>query len=342
MFCARCGTQVGAHDAVCPQCGLNLRLPGAVRMTDPGSYDETRVQSPVGEGATPTREIPRVQTPSEPGEWQDSMPTQQWPVQDSTPTQQWTTNSQSGPQQPSQGQYRDLGASQMPDDWFRDPEAERTRVMAAVPENPVFTPPPPPSTPAMAYPPPPSGDSPRHRNVLIGLAVGLLVLVVLGAVLLFAGGLKGRSGSEPAVVATPSASSQPTQSASEDPQATSIDTTPSFLMSSPASPSPVPSSPALSTPTPLSPQSPTLSARQVADKLPDGDTLCSSSVGAVGTTSCPFALEVANAIPAGAQGDYEVQAYSPVTGKMYTMKCETQESYTTCTGGIAAKVHILR
>ncbi|WP_353845482.1 zinc-ribbon domain-containing protein, partial [Cutibacterium sp.] len=23
MFCARCGTQVGAHDAVCPQCGLN-------------------------------------------------------------------------------------------------------------------------------------------------------------------------------------------------------------------------------------------------------------------------------------------------------------------------------
>ena len=168
------------------------------------------------------------------------------------------------------------------------------------------------------------------------------MLVVLGAVLLFAGGLKGRSGSEPAVVTTPSASSQPTQSASEDPQATSIDTTPSFLMSSPASPSPVPSSPALSTPTPLSPQSPTLSARQVADKLPDGDTLCSSSVGAVGTTSCPFALEVANAIPAGAQGDYEVQAYSPVTGKMYTMKCETQESYTTCTGGIAAKVHILR
>ena len=75
----------------------------------------------------------------------------------------------------------------------------------------------------------------------------------------------------------------------------------------------------------------------MADKLPDGDTLCSSSVGAVGTTSCPFALEVANAIPAGAQGDYEVQA-----GKMYTMKCETQESYTTCTGGIAAKVHILR
>lgn len=347
MFCARCGTQVGAHDAVCPQCGLNLRLPGAVRMTDPGSCDETRVQSPVSEGATPTREIPRVQTPSEPVEWQDSMPTQQWQVQDSTPTQQWTTNSQSGSQQPSQGQYRDLGASQMPDDWFRDPEAERTRVMAAVPENPVFTPPPPPSTPAMAYPPPPSGDSSRHRKVLIGLVVGLLVLVVLGAVLLFAGGLKGRSGSEPAVVATPSASSQPKQSASEDPQATSIDTTPSFLMSSPASPSPVPSSPAssspaLSTPTPLSPQSPTLSARQVADKLPDGDTLCSSSVGAVGTTSCPFALEVANAIPAGAQGDYEVQAYSPVTGKTYTMKCETQESYTTCTGGIAAKVHILR
>jgi len=92
MFCARCGTQVGAHDAVCPQCGLNLRLPGAVRMTDPGSCDETRVQSPVSEGATPTREIPRVQTPSEPVEWQDSMPTQQWQVQDSTPTQQWTTN----------------------------------------------------------------------------------------------------------------------------------------------------------------------------------------------------------------------------------------------------------
>lgn len=348
MFCARCGTQVGAHDAACHQCGLNLRLPGAVRMTYPGSGDETRVESPVGEGEFPTREIPRVQTPSEPldredsmptQQWQDSMPTQQWQAQDSMPTQQWTPTSQLGWQQPPQGQDGDPGDYQMPDDWFRDPEAERTQAMATVPENPVFTPPPPPSAPAVAYPPLPSDDSSRHRNVLIGLVVGLLVLIVLGAVLLFAGGIKGGSGGEPVSVATPSVSSQPEQSSSEDPQmgATSINATPSFLTTSPASSNPVPSSPA-----PSSPQSPASSARQVADKLPDRDTICSSSVGAVGTTSCPFALQVAAAIPPGAQGDYEVEAHSPVTGKDYTMKCKTQETYTVCTGGIAAEVHILR
>ena len=58
--------------------------------------------------------------------------------------------------------------------------------------------------------------------------------------------------------------------------------------------------------------------------------------------SAPFALEVANAIPDDAQGGYEVNAHSPVTGKDYTMKCRTEETYTTCTGGVAAEVHILR
>ena len=124
----------------------------------------------------------------------------------------------------------------------------------------------------VAYPPLPSDDSSRHRNVLIGLVVGLLVLIVLGAVLLFAGGVKGGSGGEPVSVATPSVSSQPEQSSSEDPQmgATSINATPSFLTTSPASSNPVRSSPA-----PSSPQSPASSARQVADKLPDRDTICS-------------------------------------------------------------------
>ena len=77
MFCARCGTQVGAHDATCRQCGLDLHLPGAVRMTDPGSFDETVVQSPVGADEAPTREIPRVQTPPKPRDQQDVTPTQQ-------------------------------------------------------------------------------------------------------------------------------------------------------------------------------------------------------------------------------------------------------------------------
>ncbi len=155
MFCARCGTQVGAHDAACRQCGLDLHLPGAVRMTDPGSFDETVVQSPVGVDEAPTREIPRVQTPPKPRDQQDVTPTQQWQRQESTPTQQWSTNEQwsnsrqpwSGQQQPPQGQGQEAGDSQLPDDWFRDPEAERTRAMATVPDNPVFTPPPPPSAP---------------------------------------------------------------------------------------------------------------------------------------------------------------------------------------------------
>ncbi|MDO4412751.1 hypothetical protein [Cutibacterium sp.] len=304
-------------------------------MTDPGSFDKTVSRGPVSPNDAPTRQISPVQTPSEPRGWQDATPTQQW--QDFAPTQQWNTNQEWSNGQPWFGQQRPpqgggAGNSQLPNDWFRDPEAERTRAMATVPENPVFTPPSPPTTPPAAYPPPPSGDSSRHRNVLIGLGIGLLVLAILGAILLFAGGFGGPSDGDPAPVATPSASSQPGQSASQESQeeAASIDSTPSVLESSPA-----PSAPS-------APQSPASSARQVADSLPNGDTVCSSTVGAGGTTSCPFALEVAKAIPAGEQGEYEVFAHSPVTGKDYTMKCKTEETYTTCTGGVAAVVHILR
>ncbi|MGK2350874.1 hypothetical protein [Cutibacterium sp. V947] len=299
-------------------------------MTDPGSFDETVVRRPASPNEAPTREIPRVQTLSEPRDRQDVTPTQQWNTnQQRSDGQPWSD------QQPPQGQNQGSGDSHLPNDWFRDPEAEWTRAMATVPETPVFTPPPPPSTPATAYPPPPPEDSSRHRNVLIGLVIGLLVLVVLGAILLFAGGLKGSSSGDPAPAATPSTSAQPEQPASEEPQedAASVDATPSFLESSPAT---------AASSTPSTPESPASSARHVADKLPDGDTVCSSTVGAVGTTSCPFALEVAKVIPDDAQGEYEVNAHSPVTGKDYTMKCRTQETYTTCTGGVAAEVHILR
>ncbi|WCC80193.1 hypothetical protein O6R08_01145 [Cutibacterium equinum] len=311
-------------------------------MTDPGSFDETGEQDPVSPSQAPTREIPRVQTPSEPRNRQDVSPSQPWQHQNPASTQQWTANQQwpnpqtwSGQQDP-QGQNQEAHDSRLPSEWFRDPEAERTRAMATVPQNPVFTPPPPPSSPAKPSPQPlPPQESSRHLSVLIGLVIGLLVLAILGAVLLFAGGTKGRSSGQPAPVVTPSASSQPEQSASQEPQegVTSIDSTPSFLQSTPATEaSSAPSTPKFT-------QSRT---RQVADTLPAGDEICSSTVGAVGTTSCLFALEVADAIPSDAQGEYEVNAHSPVTGKDYTMTCKTEETYTTCTGGVAAVVHILR
>lgn len=35
MYCARCGARVGPSEFSCPRCALDLRLSGAVRMTDP-------------------------------------------------------------------------------------------------------------------------------------------------------------------------------------------------------------------------------------------------------------------------------------------------------------------
>jgi hypothetical protein len=71
------------------------------------------------------------------------------------------------------------------------------------------------------------------------------------------------------------------------------------------------------------------------------DEVCgySPKVVAVGPTSCPFALDVANQEMNG--GGQSFSAYSPTTGQSYWMTCSIEgHGSTTCRGGDDAVVII--
>jgi hypothetical protein len=72
------------------------------------------------------------------------------------------------------------------------------------------------------------------------------------------------------------------------------------------------------------------------------DAVCQSfpvKVVAVGATSCPFALNVANRMMSGANSPF--MAYSPETGNSYQMSCMIERhGSTTCRGGDGAEVDI--
>lgn len=76
---------------------------------------------------------------------------------------------------------------------------------------------------------------------------------------------------------------------------------------------------------------------------PPGSSPCTDLAG-VGSdvTSCPFAINVANAyLAAGPKGESRtVRASSPVTGDTYTMRCAPQGDIVVCTGGNNAVVHV--
>jgi hypothetical protein len=62
-------------------------------------------------------------------------------------------------------------------------------------------------------------------------------------------------------------------------------------------------------------------------------------VRALGPTSCPFAINVANTMMNGAGTSFT--AYSPVTGESYLMTCRIEaHGSTTCRGGDDAGVQI--
>jgi hypothetical protein len=88
---------------------------------------------------------------------------------------------------------------------------------------------------------------------------------------------------------------------------------------------PAPASPDVTTPAPTSAAPP--------------QTACDSNVSAGPDTSCPFALNVAQAYQASGGGNSTISAFSPVTGLNYTMTC-TSGSPTVCTGGNNAIVYI--
>lgn len=73
----------------------------------------------------------------------------------------------------------------------------------------------------------------------------------------------------------------------------------------------------------------------------DAVTDCSPGIQVNETTSCPFALNVADALGTSLSGT--VTAYSPTTEQWYDMTCTAIAwDMTTCTGGRNAVVHIRR
>jgi hypothetical protein len=72
------------------------------------------------------------------------------------------------------------------------------------------------------------------------------------------------------------------------------------------------------------------------------DTVCGyapSRIVAVGPTSCPFAMNVANRFMSGAGNSF--MASSPETGQSYLMTCSIlHHGSVSCTGGDGAEVDI--
>jgi hypothetical protein len=156
---------------------------------------------------------------------------------------------------------------------------------------------------------PAHGNFSGARGAIILLAL-LVIAAIIGGVLWFTGGGSPTAGSG-ATSKSPSASTSASGSKASG--------TPSKVQSATVTPSATPS-----------------------DAFPpSGATLCSGSttVAVNPTTSCPFALNVAAAIPADASGSFTVTANSPATNKDYQMAC-LRGTYTVCTGGVNALVYV--
>ena len=98
---------------------------------------------------------------------------------------------------------------------------------------------------------------------------------------------------------------------------------------------PAPTVTVTATPTPT----PTVTVPRTVVVAPS-ETVCGNAYGyrvsVEGTTSCPFAMNVAEAY--ATYGGPSVQAWSPVTLKWYDMHCTGYPVY--CTGGIQARIHL--
>jgi hypothetical protein len=73
------------------------------------------------------------------------------------------------------------------------------------------------------------------------------------------------------------------------------------------------------------------------------DAICAKGVVALGETSCPFALEVANAYRTSTinpDGGLLRGVYSPTTGQYYDMNCSKLGAGVLCRGGNGAEVNI--
>lgn len=198
-----------------------------------------------------------------------------------------------------------------------------SRVQPTGPGQPMMWATPPPTvntaTHASYMPPPapspavyPSKPTPSNRTpVLVGIAIGLAVILAALVAYLVLGGEADRQSVE--APATAGQQSVPSGQSSSG--------------------SPAPSGPSTA---PTGNTTPVVWPPANAALCPGTDEIAVNSV-----TSCQFAANVASEFRRHGEG--EIEAYSPVTQKHYTMSCAaTQASVVVCQGGIDAQVWIRR
>ena len=387
MFCARCGSAVQARDTTCPRCNLDLRLPGAIRMTDPslerslhGGADGVR---PVKDesshfDADATVEMDRrainrpaaargnSDTSAQPGSRPPRRDTSQFDDAARTDTAQGddvdpapdlsettsrvlrepvspgdetrvltpTTPPASAPNVPTQ-RIPDL-----PNDWFRDPEAEHSAAFATQKSDPVrFTPPADESTTQDQV----DDVEEQHRLsapaiAAIVLASAVLLLIVVVWALLRSGPDIGTptsnapaAASSPAPTSSPSATASASSAASASPSAEE-----SSAEESSSSPSPAPTQES-STPTTSATPSPTPSGSSV----PETARQCDDSVWGDGSASCQLARAAASQLPPHSHGTIHMTVFSPASNRSYDLTC-TGDELVTCTGGRTIAVYVQR
>lgn len=416
MFCARCGSAVQARDTTCPRCNLDLRLPGAIRMTDPslerslhGGADGVR---PVKDesshfDADATVEMDRrainrpaaargnSDTSAQPGSRSPRRDTSQFDDAARTDTAQGDdktrpTSGDSAGQAGSDDRSRPASSASrndvdpapdlsettsrvlrepvspgdetrvltpttppasapnvptqripdLPNDWFRDPEAEHSAVFATQKSDPVrFTPPADESTTQDHV----DDAGEQHRLsapaiAAIVLASAVLLLIVVVWALLRSGPDIGTptsnapaAASSPAPTSSPSATASASSAASASPSAEE-----SSAEESSSSPSPTPTQES-STPTTSATPSPTPSSSSV----PETARQCDDSVWGDGSASCQLARAAASQLPPHSHGTVHMTVFSPASNRSYDLTC-TGDELVTCTGGRTIAVYVQR
>ena len=416
MFCARCGSAVQARDTTCPKCNLDLRLPGAIRMTDPslerslhGGADGVR---PVKDesshfDADATVEMDRrainrpaaargnSDTSAQLGSRSPRRDTSQFDDAARTDTAQGDdktrpTSGDSAGQAGSDDRSRPASSASrndvdpapdlsettsrvlrepvspgdetrvltpttppasapnvptqripdLPNDWFRDPEAEHSAVFATQKSDPVrFTPPADESTTQDQV------DDAEEQHPLSAPAIAaivlasavLLLIVVVWALLRSGPDIGTPTSNAPAVASSPAPTSSPSATASASSAASaSPSAEESSAEESSSSPSPTPTQES-STPTTSATPSPTPSGSSV----PETARQCDDSVWGDGSASCQLARAAASQLPPHSHGTIHMTVFSPASNRSYDLTC-TGDELVTCTGGRTIAVYVQR
>ena len=155
------------------------------------------------------------------------------------------------------------------------------------------------------------------------VVLAVVAVLALGTIAVFL--MRGSAGSQPAAQ-TSSLASAPTSTA------------PSPVVTVTATATPTPTVTVTSTPTPT--PTVTVTHTEPAPAPVTNYQDCGSGVVAVGPTSCPFALSVADRFNASGGAYYLPNVYSPATGGTYDMYCDRSYYPVVCTGGNNAEVRI--